>query len=47
VLRLARRLILGGTLVSAMPIYAPRAAGTLRLTVLGQAFIRHDLRAHP
>jgi hypothetical protein len=42
-----RRLILGGTLVSAMPIYAPRAAGPLHPTVLGQALIRHNLRAHP
>jgi len=33
--RLSHRLILGGMLVSAMPTYAPRAAGALRLTVLG------------
>jgi hypothetical protein len=33
--RLSHRLILGDILVSAMPIYAPRAAGALRLTVLG------------
>ena len=32
---LSHRLILGGILVSAMPTDAPRAAGALRLTVLG------------
>jgi poly-gamma-glutamate capsule biosynthesis protein CapA/YwtB (metallophosphatase superfamily) len=46
-MRLSRRGVIAGALGAAMLPRPGRAAGGLRLTVMGQALIQHDLRAHP
>jgi poly-gamma-glutamate capsule biosynthesis protein CapA/YwtB (metallophosphatase superfamily) len=46
-MRLSRRGLIAGALGAAMLPPPSRAAGELRLTVMGQALIQHDLRAHP
>jgi poly-gamma-glutamate capsule biosynthesis protein CapA/YwtB (metallophosphatase superfamily) len=46
-LRLSRRGVIAGAFGVAMLPRPSRAAGELRLTVMGQALIQHDLREHP
>jgi poly-gamma-glutamate capsule biosynthesis protein CapA/YwtB (metallophosphatase superfamily) len=46
-MRLSRRGLIAGALGAAILPQPGRAAGELRLTVMGQALIQHDLREHP
>ncbi len=46
-LPISRRLLLAGGLAAVLPQGQARGTGALRLVVLGQALIQHDLRASP
>jgi poly-gamma-glutamate capsule biosynthesis protein CapA/YwtB (metallophosphatase superfamily) len=46
-MRPSRRGLIAGALGAALLPRPGRATGELRLTVMGQALIQHDLRQHP